>query len=117
MAKSAMKKAPVKKAASKSARKVAPSARPAGATKKAEAARQEAAKQEAARSKLERVKVPPPKREDGTEGKYVYCVIRSDQPLSFGPLGLGPEPAEVHTIHFRDIAAVVSNTPIVVQDP
>ena len=51
------------------------------------------------------------------EGKYVYCVIRSEQPLSFGPLGLGPEPAEVHTIHFRDICAVVSNTPIVVQDP
>jgi Gas vesicle synthesis protein GvpL/GvpF len=47
----------------------------------------------------------------------VYCVIRSDQPLSFGPLGLGPEPAEVHTIPFRDICAVVSNTPMVVQDP
>ena len=44
------------------------------------------------------------------EGKYVYCVIRSETPLSFGPLGLGPEPAEVHTIHFRDICAVVSNT-------
>jgi len=37
--------------------------------------------------------------------------------LSFGPLGLGPEPSEVHTIHHRDIAAVVSKTPIVVQDP
>jgi len=67
--------------------------------------------------RLERVKVPTSRREDGSEGKYVYCVIRSEQPLSFGPLGLGPEPAEVHTIHFRDIAAVVSNTPIVVQDP
>src|SRR6516164_10850584 len=74
-------------------------------------------KPEAARSKLERVKVPSSRREDGTEGKYVYCIIRSEQPLSFGPLGLGPEPAAVHTIHYRDIAAVVSNTPIVVQDP
>jgi hypothetical protein len=35
----------------------------------------------------------------------------------FGPLGLGPEPSDVHTVHYRDIAAVVSNTPIVVQDP
>ena len=32
-------------------------------------------------------------------------------------LGIGPEPAEVHTVHYRDIAAVVSNTPMVVQDP
>ena len=36
---------------------------------------------------------------------------------SFGPLGIGPEPAEVHTVHYRDIAAIVSNTPMVVQDP
>ena len=78
----------------------------------------ETARQEAARGKLERVKVPSPSRRDNdSSGKYVYCVIRSEQPLSFGPLGLGPEPAEVHTIHYRDICAVVSNTPIVVQDP
>ena len=55
--------------------------------------------------------------EDGNEGKYVYCIIKSERPLSFGPLGIGPEPAEVHTVHYRDIAAVVSNTPMVVQDP
>src|SRR5262249_32926937 len=76
------------------------------------------ASQEAARGKLERVKVPSPSRRDaGSSGKSVYCVTRSEQPLSFGPLGLGPEPANVHTIHYRDICAVVSNTPIVVQDP
>jgi Gas vesicle synthesis protein GvpL/GvpF len=89
----------------------APSARTTPALK-------ESARQEAARGKLERVKVPsPPRRDNESSGKYVYCVIRSEQPLSFGPLGLGPEPAEVHTIHYRDICAVVSNTPIVVQDP
>jgi hypothetical protein len=92
-------------------------ARKAPAAKSAPAVR-ETARQEAARGKLERVKVPSPsRRDDETSGKYVYCVIRSEQILSFGPLGLGPEPAEVHTIHYRDIAAVVSNTPIVVQDP
>lgn len=72
------------------------------------------------RSRLERVKLPaavPPSREDGSEGKYVYCIIRSPSPLVFGPVGLGPEPSDVHTVHYRDIAAVVSNTPIVVQDP
>ncbi len=55
--------------------------------------------------------------EEPNEGKYVYCVIKSERPLSFGLLGIGPEPAEVHTVHFRDIAAIVSNTPMVVQDP
>ena len=75
-------------------------------------------RQDAAEGKLERVRVPVvAAARTAREGKYVYCVIRSEQPLSFGPLGLGPEPAEVHTIHFRDICAVVSNTPMVVHDP
>jgi hypothetical protein len=79
------------------------------------------------RSKLERVRMPSapratrpavaPSTEEANEGKYVYCIIRSERTLSFGPLGMGAEPTEVHTIHFHDIAAVVSNTPMVVQDP
>jgi hypothetical protein len=52
-----------------------------------------------------------------TLGKYVYCVIQSTKPLRFGPLGLGAEPAQVHTISYRDIAAVVSDTPMAVHDP
>jgi hypothetical protein len=90
------------------------------ATRKAESTRRAAAtSEETSRRKLERVRVPSTgaRRDDSTEGRYVYCVIRSDEPLSFGPLGLGPEPSEVHTVHHRDIAAVVSKTPIVVQDP
>ena len=54
----------------------------------------------APRGKLERVKVPAPAaapRPD-SEGKYVYCIVRSEEPLSFGPLGLGQEPADVHTV-------------------
>jgi hypothetical protein len=80
------------------------------------------------RGKLERVRMPPQTRkamsreakaalDDSNEGKYVYCVIKSERPMSFGLLGIGPEPAEVHTVHYRDIAAIVSNTPMVVQDP
>jgi Gas vesicle synthesis protein GvpL/GvpF len=80
------------------------------------------------RGKLERVKMPPPlaskamradavPADDANEGKYVYCIIKSDQPLTFGPLGIGTDPADVHTVGYRDIAAVVSNTPMVVQDP
>jgi hypothetical protein len=47
----------------------------------------------------------------------VYCIIKSARPLSFGPLGVGPEPTDVHTVTYRDLAAVVSGTPMVVQDP
>jgi len=50
-------------------------------------------------------------------GKYVYCIIQVTEPLKFGPLGIGVEPADVHTINYRDIAAVVSDTPIEVHDP
>ena len=75
-------KKPSRKAAPKSARKAVPPPKPVPSARKAELAK-ETARQEAARGKLERVRVPSPKREDGTEGKYVYCVIRSDQPLSF----------------------------------
>jgi hypothetical protein len=79
------------------------------------------------RGKLERVRMPAQATKssagdgvvaaDPNEGKYVYCVIKSERPLNFGMLGIGPEPAEVHTVHYRDIAAIVSNTPMVVQDP
>jgi hypothetical protein len=60
-----------------------------------------------------RVKQQPP---DG-RGKYVYCIIQASEPLRFGALGIGAEPADVHTVNYRDIAAVVSDTPIEVHDP
>jgi hypothetical protein len=50
-------------------------------------------------------------------GKYVYCVIHSERPLAFGSIGIGAEPTEVHTVNFRDIAAVVSDTPIELYEP
>ena len=51
-----------------------------------------------------------------TRGKYVYCVVQATEALKFGAIGLGTEPAEVHTVHYKDIAAVVSDTPIEVPD-
>jgi len=44
------------------------------------------------------------------EGKYIYCITDSNQPQSFGPLGIGGRGDEVYTICFDDIAAVVSNS-------
>ncbi|PYP86959.1 MAG: gas vesicle synthesis GvpLGvpF [Blastocatellia bacterium AA13] len=51
------------------------------------------------------------------EGKYVYCIIQVKEPRSFGPMGIGGRGDEVYTVHYGDIASVVSNTPLVVYDP
>jgi hypothetical protein len=51
-----------------------------------------------------------------SRGKYVYCIIRSDEPMKFGPIGIGAEPADVHTVSYKELAAVVSDTPIEVFD-
>jgi hypothetical protein len=50
-------------------------------------------------------------------GKYVYCIIQTTESRRFGPIGIGGEPADVHTVNFKDIAAVVSDTPLEVYDP
>ena len=51
------------------------------------------------------------------EGKYVYCIIETSEPRSFGPMGIGGRGDEVYTINHKGLAAVVSNTPLVVYDP
>jgi hypothetical protein len=49
-------------------------------------------------------------------GKYVYCIVRADEALRFGPIGFGSPPGEVYTVLYEDIAAVVSDAPIEVLD-
>jgi hypothetical protein len=51
------------------------------------------------------------------KGRYVYCIVRSDQPLNFGPIGIGEEPAPVYTVRCDDLSAIVSDTPLGVLDP
>ena len=51
-----------------------------------------------------------------SRGKYVYCIISSDKPLRFGEIGIGAEPPEVYTIHYKNLAAVVSDAPLEVLD-
>ena len=53
----------------------------------------------------------------GEGGKYVYCIIRGEKPNDFGPIGIGTGSNRVHTVHYRGLAAVVSDTPIVIYDP
>ena len=51
-----------------------------------------------------------------SRGKYVYCIINSDKPLRFGSIGIGVDPPDVYTIHYKNLAAVVSDAPLEVLD-
>ena len=51
-----------------------------------------------------------------SRGKYVYCIIESAEPLRFGPLGIGGDPSDVYTVHYKNLAAVVSDAPLEVLD-
>ncbi|MBU2439425.1 GvpL/GvpF family gas vesicle protein, partial [bacterium] len=46
------------------------------------------------------------------EGKYLYCVINESQSRNFGPIGIGDRGDEVYTLGFRDLACVISSTPM-----
>ena len=45
------------------------------------------------------------------ERKYIYCVIAARDPKNFGPIGIGGMGDELYTISYKNIAAVVSNSP------
>lgn len=51
------------------------------------------------------------------EGKYVYCIIKTVDVKDFGPIGIGDGSRRVYTVHYHDLAAVVSDTPIRIYDP
>ncbi|MCC7416735.1 MAG: GvpL/GvpF family gas vesicle protein [Acidobacteria bacterium] len=44
--------------------------------------------------------------------KYVYCIVEAPEPLQFGAIGIGAAPSEVYTVHYRNLAAIVSDAPI-----
>jgi hypothetical protein len=54
---------------------------------------------------------------DTEDGMYVYLIIECDAPRTFGGLGIGGRGDAVYTVHYKDLAAVVSRTPLVVYDP
>ena len=51
-----------------------------------------------------------------SRGKYVYCIIEAPDALRFGPIGIGADPSDVYTVHFRNLAAVVSDAALEVLD-
>jgi hypothetical protein len=53
-----------------------------------------------------------PAADSSPRGKYVYCVIRSSKSLQFGLSTIAGEVGSVHTVNYKDLAAVVSDVPI-----
>ena len=51
------------------------------------------------------------------KARYVYCIVRTDRQLTFGPIGIGDAPAPVYSVRCDDLSAVVSDTPLGVLDP
>ena len=51
------------------------------------------------------------------EGRYVYGVVESREPGSFGRIGIGGTGEMVYTVQHADIAAIVSKTPVFIFDP
>jgi hypothetical protein len=51
-----------------------------------------------------------------SRGKYVYCIIDAPDPLRFGPIGIGADPSDVYSVHYKNLAAVVSDAPLEVLD-
>jgi hypothetical protein len=46
------------------------------------------------------------------QGKYLYCVIQSEEPQEFGALGIGGRGDPLTTVHWQDLACVVSDSPL-----
>jgi hypothetical protein len=53
----------------------------------------------------------------GSSGVYVYCIIECGEPRVFGKIGIGGRGDDVFTVHYRDLAAVVSRAALQVYDP
>lgn len=46
----------------------------------------------------------------GSKGKYLYCVIRAEESQDFGPLGIEGRGDPLTTVHWKDLACVVSDS-------
>jgi hypothetical protein len=46
-------------------------------------------------------------------GKYMYCIICCPEPRQFTTLGIGERGDIIHTVHFEDLAAVTSDSPVI----
>lgn len=47
------------------------------------------------------------------EGYYIYGIISTRQEQEFGPIGMGERGDLVHTVHYQELTAIVSASPII----
>ena len=63
------------------------------------------------------IKQPKHNMESNTEinkeGRYIYCIIRHTGPIEFDSVGVGTRGDGVYAINYKDICAVVSNSPVI----
>src|SRR5262249_32206237 len=50
-------------------------------------------------------------------GIYVYSIIECAEPRTFGKIGIGSRGDDVYTLHYKELAALGSRTPLLVYDP
>jgi Gas vesicle synthesis protein GvpL/GvpF len=60
---------------------------------------------------------PIPAPDVRQEGRYVYGMIQSNEPISFGKMGIGGAGEMVYAVTHGDISAVVSRTGVFIFDP
>jgi len=46
------------------------------------------------------------------QGQYLYAIVAINEEKSFGPIGIGNQNSEVYSVCYRDIGAVISDSPI-----
>jgi len=108
------------KAGKKAAAPIARPARPNGPVRAAKATARESkpVERRASEKVLQGGRVTPSAgaAPSTSRGKYVYCIIEAPDALRFGPIGIGADPSEVYTVHYKSLAAVVSDAPLEVLD-
>jgi hypothetical protein len=50
------------------------------------------------------------------EGKYIYAIIRNQDPIDYGPIGMGKRADIVYGVRYKDITAIVSNSPVIIYE-
>jgi len=50
--------------------------------------------------------------EKDKEGIYLYCIIKHNGPIEFGPIGIGTISSRVYTINYKDLCVVVSKSAV-----
>lgn len=60
---------------------------------------------------------PIPAPDVRQEGRYVYGIIQSNEPVTFGKMGIGGAGEMVYAVTHGDISAVVSRTGVFIFDP